>query len=118
MVKISIDGDKLKVTIEGFDKGLSLKTHLDVPLSHVRGARPDADAARGRAGLKMGGARIPGLITAGTFRKDGEWIFFDVHHAEKALVIELDHEHYKRLVVEVEDPSSTANMINEAMRNQ
>lgn len=115
MVKIEIADDQLKVTIEGFDKALSLKTHLDVPLSHVKGARPDPEAAKGRQGIRAPGAYFPGLVTAGSFRKDGEWAFFDIHNPDKALVIDLNHEHYKRLVVEVEDPQQTAKLINDAL---
>lgn len=115
MVKIEIEDEQLKVTIEGFDKALSLKNHLDIPLSHVKGARPDPEAAKGRQGIRAPGAYFPGLVTAGSFRKDGEWAFFDVHHAEKAIVIDLDGDHYKRLVLEVDDPQKTAKLINDAL---
>ncbi|MHB1390026.1 MAG: hypothetical protein ACYCXF_02175 [Thermoleophilia bacterium] len=115
MARIEIEGGRLRVVVEGLDKVLAVKTHIDVPLAHVRGAHPDPEAARGSHGLKMPGARVPGLITAGSFRKEGEWTFFDVHDPDHALVIELDHEHYTRLVVEVDDPSSTASIINEAL---
>lgn len=71
-------------------------------------------AANGNKGIKAPGTNIPGHLVAGSFRKDGEWTFFDVHNSEKILVIDLENEHYKRLVVEVEDPVSSADIINNA----
>ncbi|MGH9130418.1 MAG: hypothetical protein ACRDWV_01830 [Acidimicrobiales bacterium] len=116
MAKIEITSTTLRVVIEGADKVLALKGSLEVPLSHVKGARADPEAARGWQGLRLPGSYIPGLITAGSFRKDGEWSFFDVHRPGNALVIELDgHEHYSRLVIEVPDPTATASAINAAV---
>ncbi len=42
-------------------------------------------------------------------------LFYDFHNPDKALVIDFDREHYKRLVVEVDDPDSTVSSINEAI---
>lgn len=65
-------------------------------------------------GLRLVGSRIPGVITAGTFRVDGEWVFWDVHDMDKAIVIELEDEHYARLVIEVADPEAAAALVNRA----
>lgn len=116
MAKVKIASGELQVIIEGWDKVLSLKTKIEIPLTHVVIARADPEAVRGGKGLKSPGARIPGLVTAGSFRKKGEWTFYDVHHdPQKTLVIELDHERYKRLVLDVDDPESTADAINAAI---
>ena len=39
-------------------------------------------------------------------------VFYDVHDPEGTIVLELDHERYKRLIVEVEEPEKTAAMIS------
>jgi hypothetical protein len=113
VTKVSVEGDVLVVTVEGADKFWALRSRLEIPLTHVRSARVDPAFVSDEryAGLKIGGARVPGVITAGSFYQEGDTVFWDVHHPEKAIVIELDHEHYARLVVEVEDPESTVSLI-------
>jgi hypothetical protein len=56
-----------------------------------------------------------GSTSVGSFYKQGEWVFFDVHKPEQAITIYLTDEHYKRLVVEVDDPQATINTINQAI---
>jgi hypothetical protein len=89
---------------------------LEIPVSHVRSVRVDPEPARGWwHGLKMPGTNIPGVLTAGTFYQGDGWVFYDVHDPEKTIVLELEHEHYKRLVVEVEDPHAVAAMLTDAL---
>ena len=117
MTAIDIEGDRLVVTVEGADKFWALRSRLEIPLAHVRGARIDqAFVSHERyRGLKIAGARVPGVITAGSFRQEGDTVFWDVHHPEKAIIIELADERYARLVMEVEDPSATVALITGAL---
>ena len=62
------------------------------------------------------GMWAPGLITAGTFYREGELVFWDVHDPQKTVVIRLRDERYARLVIEVEDPETTVARVNEAAR--
>ena len=114
MTEVVISNGHLRVTVEGFDKVLALRSTLEVPLTHVRGASQDPDALRERHGLRLGGTSLPGVIAAGTFF-DGSWWFLDVHHPEQAVKIDLDHEHYAALIVEVADPVATVRAINGAI---
>jgi hypothetical protein len=70
------------------------------------------------AGIKAPGARIPGVIQAGTFYKDGAKVFWDVHHGDHAVVIDLADQSYDRLVVEVTDPDATVRLITGALSEQ
>jgi hypothetical protein len=116
MVRVSVHEDRVHFDVEGWDKLWSLKSQLDIPLAHVRAVRADPDAARGWwLGLRMPGTRIPGLLTAGTFLQADGAVFFDVHDPERTVVIELDHEHYQRLVVEVEDPGDVVARLQAAI---
>jgi hypothetical protein len=65
-------------------------------------------------GLKLAGTALPGVITAGTFYQHGELVFWDVHDGANAIRIQLDHERYKELIVEVAEPSSDVQRINHA----
>ena len=116
MVRVTIEGGRIHFEIESWDKLWALKSHLDIPLSHVRSARVDPEPARGWwHGVRFPGTQIPGLLTAGTFYQSDGAVFYDVHEPERTIVLELDHEHYKRLVVEVVDPMATVALINSAI---
>jgi hypothetical protein len=114
MARVEVDGERLRVVVEGLDKVLALKSSVEVSLSHVRGAALAPEQARGFHGLRLPGTYLPGVVTAGSFF-DGQWLFFDVHDADRAVKIDLDHEHYAALIVQVADPAATVRTINEAI---
>jgi len=118
MARVSIDGGDLVVDVEGMDKLWALKSRLTIPLQNVRGATADPGIVREGKGFRAGGAHVPGVIVAGTFHDEGERIFWDVHDAEKAVVIQLDDERYARLVIEVADPTSTVDLVEAAVSRQ
>jgi hypothetical protein len=119
MVTISIDGDRVHFDVEGLDKLWSLKSRLDIPLAHIRAVKVDPEAARGWwHGLKLLGSNIPGVLTVGTFYQHGEVVFYDVHDPDGTIVLELEHERYKRLIVEVEAPEQTKKMIEQAIKRR
>lgn len=115
MARIEIDGDDLVVTIEGLDRLWALKSRLTVPLTNVRGATVDPGVVKERKGIRAPGAHLPGVITAGTFHRDGERVFWDVHDATKAVVIELADERYARLIIEVDDPRAAVALVENAL---
>jgi hypothetical protein len=79
----------------------------------------DPEAARGWLhGLRLLGSNIPGVLTAGTFYQEGGIVFYDVHDPERTIVLELEHETYKRLIAEVEDPQASRTMIEQAIKKQ
>jgi hypothetical protein len=115
MANVRVDGDNLLVEIEGLDKLWAFKSRLEIPLSNVRGAAADPGMVKEPKGVRAPGAHVPGVITAGTFHIDGERVFWDVHDASNAVVIELNHERYARLIVEVADPRTTVALIESAI---
>ncbi|MFJ7909515.1 hypothetical protein [Kitasatospora sp. NPDC096204] len=115
MAQVGIDGDSLVVEIEGLDKLWALKSRLVIPLANVRGATADPGIAKEPKGIKAPGTYLPDVITAGTFHRDGERVFWDVHDASRIVVIELADEKYARLVVQVADPQATVALIESAV---
>jgi hypothetical protein len=111
VAQVSIDGSDLIVEIEGWDKLWALKSRLTIPLANVRGATADPGMAREPKGVRVGGAQVPGVITAGSFRQHGERVFWDVRDPARAVVIELKDERFSRLVIEVPDPAATVSLI-------
>src|SRR5207253_11164332 len=104
MVSISIAGDRIHLDVEGIDQMWALRSHLEFPLSHIQSVRVDPAAARGWwHGLRLFGSNIPGVLAAGTLYQQGGLVFYDVHNPESTSVLELDHERYNRLIIEVEE---------------
>jgi hypothetical protein len=115
LVDLSIAEGKLRLNVRGADKLWAFKGSLEIPLVHITGVRPDPEAARGwYHGIRMPGTSVPGVITAGTFYQDGKRIFWDVHHPEKTIVIDLHDERYNELFVEVDDPQAAVELIKGA----
>ncbi len=115
MVTVELDDGKLILEMEGLDKLWTLKSRLEIPLAHVRGASYDPTLADvSWKGIREEGTRIPGLITGGTFYQEGKRVFWDVKDAEKTVVIDLVDERYDQLVVEVGDPLAVVDEIQSA----
>jgi hypothetical protein len=115
VVHISIEGDLVHFDVEGIDKVWSFKSRLTIPLAHIHSVKIDTEAARGWwHGLRLLGTQLPGVLTAGTFYENGGVVFYDVHDPDKTIVLELDHERYKRLIVEVENPHSSLRALEQA----
>jgi hypothetical protein len=107
MVEVSVEGDRVVFEIEGMDKLWSLRSRLEIPLAHVTGVEANADqVGRWWHGLKLWGSDVPGLFAAGTFVYHGELVFWDMRDPARTIIVSLDHERYKKLIVEVADPAA------------
>jgi hypothetical protein len=116
MTDVELTRDALIVHVLGMDRLWTLKSRLEIPISHVVGAEVDSEVAREwRKGIRAPGTHVPGVITAGTFYQDGERVFWDVHDPQKTVVIQLRDERYARLVIEVDNPNATAATIQKAL---
>ena len=119
MVTIDIIGDELVIEVQGMDKLWSLRSTLRIPVAHVSGVQSAEGETLGWFdALKVAGASLPGVITAGTFYQHGGLVFWDVHHGTNAIRIALHDERYQELVVEVEDPPATLRQISAAIARQ
>jgi hypothetical protein len=117
MVDVTVQGDRIVFEVEGWDKLWALKSKLEIPVAHVKGAKYDESAAKGWwHGVRLGGSDLPGVITAGTFYRKGRLVFYDTHKPENTIVVDLDdHERYDQLILQVRDPEGAVKEINEAV---
>jgi hypothetical protein len=107
MVDISIQGSEVHFNVKGLHKLWAFKSQLQIPRSHIVGAWQDAEVLNGWwKGWRSPGTHIPWVLTAGTFLLDEKRIFWDVQNADKAIVIDLRHDEYNQLIIEVEDPAA------------
>jgi hypothetical protein len=108
LVNVTVDGDEAVFEVEGFDKLWALRSRLTIPLAHLTRAEINHDeVGRWWHGIKIVGTDAPGLFAAGTFYYHGEVVFWDVRNPANAIVLTLDHERYKKLIIEVADPAAT-----------
>jgi hypothetical protein len=116
MVNLAIEEGKLILHVQGADKLWAFKSTLEIPLIHIARIRADQEVARGwYHSIRLPGTNVPGVVTAGTFYHDGKRVFWDVHHPEKTIVIDLHDERFSELVVEVGDPEAAVRLIQNAL---
>jgi hypothetical protein len=112
---VEVSGDSLVVHVAGADRLWAIKSRLEIPLANVVSAAAASAEAHGwLQGIRVGGAHIPGVFSAGRFYSDGQLVFWDVHDADKAIGVELRDERYARLVIEVADPEAEIRRITQA----
>jgi hypothetical protein len=103
MLTVEKQADNFIFEVKGLHKLWALKSQITIPKENVINAYPNQESLKWIEGLRMPGTHIPGLITSGTYiLKDGT-IFCDVSDPKKSIVVELKDEHYKKLIIEVEN---------------
>lgn len=111
MVKIEKKDNQFIFEVQGLHKLWAFRSQLTIPVENVIHAYPNEKSLNWINGLRMPGTHIPGLITAGTYYvKDGT-IFCDVANPQKSIVVELQDESYKRLIIEVDDPQAAIDLL-------
>ena len=113
MVKIEKEGNNFVFEIMGFHKLWALKSRLTIPAANIGKVYADQAKSSWVWGLRMPGTQIPGVITAGTYIVKEGTIFCDVMDVSKSIVVELNDEHYKKLVIEVEDQEKAIEMLTQ-----
>ncbi len=112
MVTIEEQSDYFIFEVKGLHKLWAFKSQISIPRENIIDVYPNEENLNWIEGLRMPGTHIPGLITAGTyFQKDGT-IFCDVKDYKKSIVVELKDEHYKKLIIEVENVDKAIQMLS------
>ena len=116
MVNVTTEGEHAVFEVEGVDKLWALRSRLRIPLAHITSVAANAEqVGRWWHGFKVLGTDVPGLLGAGTFYYHGEMVFWDVHDPANAIILSLDHERYKKLIIEVADPPATIAGLNASL---
>jgi hypothetical protein len=115
MPRLELTGRELIVHLRWWESLLALRGSVRVPLEHVRGATED-NGFRGLAlGLRIPGTHIPGVLTAGTFRRGGDRQFVYIRPPLQTVVIEMANDAWTRLIIGVRDARGEAARINAAV---
>jgi len=110
---VDVRSETLVVNVKKRDKASMFVPTMKIPLDHVLGAEADPEIER-----KLWKSWVLRRFNPGAYgAPDPEVRFYHPRHflAHKAIVIWLKNESYERLVVEVEDPDSVVEQINQAV---
>jgi hypothetical protein len=117
MVSVTLLSDSVVFEVEGLDKLWAFRSRLEIPLTHIVNAEVDPDqVGRWWHGWKLIGTDVPGLFAAGTFYYHGELVFWDVRDPDQTIIVSLDHERYKKLIIEVAAPETVAARLQTALQ--
>ena len=118
MVDIDVVDRIVTFRVRGLHKIWALRRRIRVPFESIVAVELGEAAAHEARGWRLFGSWIPGLITAGTFARDGQWWFWDVVRPARALAITLTRHRYSRLIVEVADPGDALLRLRQALVNR
>jgi hypothetical protein len=71
-----------------------------------------------KAQMRLVGASVPTIVKDGRFLTSEGLIFFEMHNPDKCITVTLNHEHYKKIVFEVDDNEAMAKHIRDAIKSQ
>lgn len=112
MVSVKRNYDSVIFEVKGWDKVFTFKSSLEIPIEHIVAVYADPNIEMNFLdSIRLLGTSIPNIFRAGTFYQQNEIIFWDVRNTENVIVIELEHEHFKKLVIEVENPAEAIAII-------
>lgn len=113
MVTIEKNNGNFIFTIKGIHKLWALKSELTIPAEHIISAYPNTENLHVGLGLRMPGTSVPGLIEAGSFIGRKGIIFCDITNLSESIVVELQHEYYNKLIIDVEDPEGAIALLGQ-----
>ena len=113
MAVIEVENANLLVKMQGTRKFLTLKSELSIPLEHVVDIETDETAWQDcpEFGEKRVGTDAYGLYFGGSFVQNGDKVFYDLKHKERAVAVTLKDEEYARLIVGVDDPAAAVETV-------
>jgi hypothetical protein len=116
MVSIHIADGAATFRIDGLHKLWAFRSRIVVPVRDIVAVEGQEAVSRW-PGWRVAGTWLPGALTAGTFRQNGQWTFWDVGQSSAAIVVTVRGHWYSRLIVEVAQPVESQQLLKQAMRD-
>lgn len=113
-MELSIDRDRLRINLNPWERMLAFffNQTLDIPLDHIRQvtvAKPEIDWKE----VRLPGTAVPGVIKAGTYYTNQGREFWYAAGDKNYLILELDSEFYKKIVLTIEHNRGWRDRINQ-----
>lgn len=110
-VRTVLEGEHLLIELTGWDRVLSIKGRLEVPLSVITGieakGREEIQRLPGRW-LRLPGTYVPSMVHHGSYGLRPHRDFWALFRQERVLVLRMDGWDYERIVLGMEDPDQIA----------
>jgi hypothetical protein len=117
--EVDVLADRLTVRFPGSSTLLTFKRPLEMPLAHIRRVDRATHAQEEEWQSFLGlGSWLPSVIGAPRFRHPSGRVFWNVSDPANAIVVQLQQEHYSRLVIDVADPDGTVAAVRAAVAEQ
>lgn len=123
VAQIRVEGERLVVMVDGLARLLTTRSRVTVACAHVTAVEVRSEPPRSLLDhlkdMTHAGTHIPGVMRIGTFVAADGLVFYAVGSGRRAVVVELEQEKFRRLIVEPsgeEDPEACAARIRAACR--
>lgn len=119
MSRVKVENGQLIISMQGARKFFALKSEVSINLDSVVGVTVGLNWKElPRTFDKIMGTNSNMFYYGGKFKQDGDKVFYDLRKSEDAVVIELKDEELKRLIIGVDDPAATVELIENALSNR
>jgi hypothetical protein len=112
-LKLEISNGKLRIDLGDLEKALAIKGGFEIPLQNIVKAGTEAHRT-GWKETRAPGTHLPGTIKAGTYytpRGKEFWYVTD----KGVVVLELENESYKRIILSIDENKEWAEKISKAI---
>jgi hypothetical protein len=112
--RIDFEDDALVIRFTGLGAFVRQARTVRAPYASINSVTVGLGDPPGVLALKAGWSAPPfGTTQRGRFREHGRWSFLDVDDRERAVVLDLDGERFKRVALTVDDPEAMAAKVRE-----
>jgi len=102
MAKVDLKDEEVHIEFKISDEILGLHGSFTIPYRHIVRAS-SAPPPKEWFLVARVGTNIPGVMAAGTFFTGDGMVFYNFHHRDRScLTLDLSHERYRHVVVEVD----------------
>ncbi|TAN24974.1 MAG: hypothetical protein EPN30_05700 [Actinomycetota bacterium] len=113
--KVAVDRDSVVISLFGPARILSLRKQVVFPLDSVTSVRltPNVFSEQGTFSRRIGSWTIPTFFKVGSFRgaRDSGATFWACFTGETAVTFELTNNRYRWVVIDVDDPQATYDLL-------
>lgn len=113
MARFQVGTSAVEIDLSFADELMSLHGKFTVPYAHIQAVSTDRVPDAMFRGVRIG-TNLPGVKVAGTFIAADGITYYDFHDPERCITLDLSHDRYRKVVVEVDrddDPAAIAGAI-------
>jgi hypothetical protein len=115
-ITLELDVDVLRLRHGPWDTLYTMTRRLEIPVAHIAGVAAAPRDQVPATGMRLPGTSLPGVIRAGAYGIRPNRDLWNVRRAKTVLVIQLlPGAAYRRLVLEVPDPTAEAARLRPAL---